>query len=167
MRHRRVSRRQSRNAEQWAIGVRFSSNDRKNCPQKFTFCTQPIFDSLFSMKMKEYEKIVVVSCIIDSDDVQVWLRLLSLSLDAYNVMMVFSKIWPENIKKVLEPKMHHGVRTSNPELRAWSLSLLRLKVPNGFCWIHSGISNRLSWSQMILSTMNPARDNMQIKRQAI
>ena len=51
-----------------------------------------IFSTLFfSMKMSESGKIVLVSCIIDFDDVQLWLRLLSLNLNACKVMMAFLK----------------------------------------------------------------------------
>ena len=53
------------------------------------------------MTMTESEIIVTVSCIIDFDNTQVWLRLFSLNLNACKVMMVFFKIWPDNIKKAL------------------------------------------------------------------
>ena len=52
----------------------------------------------FSMKLTESEKIVLVSCIIDFDDIQVWLSMFSSNINACKVMMVFFKIWPENIK---------------------------------------------------------------------
>ena len=51
------------------------------------------------MKMAESENIVLVSCIIDFEDMQVLLRLFSLSLNACKIMMVFFKFWPGNIKK--------------------------------------------------------------------
>lgn len=45
------------------------------------------------------------NCIIDFDDIQVWLRLFSLNLNACKDLMVFFKnwikIWPEDIKKGL------------------------------------------------------------------
>ena len=53
------------------------------------------------MKMAESEKIVLESCIIDFDYMQVSFKLrhFSLSLNACKVMMVFFNFWSENIKK--------------------------------------------------------------------
>ena len=51
------------------------------------------------MKMAGLEKLVLGSCIIDLDDIQVQLRHFSLSLNAWKVMMVYFNFWPENIKK--------------------------------------------------------------------
>ena len=55
------------------------------------------------MKMAEAEQSVVVSCIVDFDDVQVWLRRFTLNLNACKDMKVFFKIWPENVKNAFIP----------------------------------------------------------------
>ncbi len=69
---------------------------------KYSLVRHNRFSTLFfSMKIAESGKIVVVSCIIDFKDIQVWLRQFSLNLNAYKVMMVFFKIWPENLKKTI------------------------------------------------------------------
>jgi hypothetical protein len=67
-------------------------------PQNALFRHNRFSTIFFSMKMVESGKIVLVSCIIDFKEVQVWLRVFSLNLHAYGVMTEFFKIWPEKIK---------------------------------------------------------------------
>ena len=69
------------------------------CPQKFSFCPQPIFYSLFLNYDGRIEKIVLLSCIIDFDYVQVSLRRISLSLIACKVMKAFSIFSGQILKK--------------------------------------------------------------------
>ena len=59
------------------------------CPQKPHFAHNPFSTVFFSMKMAESKQIVLVSCIIDFDDIQVWLRQFSLDLNACKVMKAF------------------------------------------------------------------------------
>ncbi len=58
---------------------------------------------VFSMKMAESEKIVLASCILDFKDIQVWLRHLSLNLNACRkiVMTVFYEIPGQILKKTV------------------------------------------------------------------
>ncbi len=44
------------------------------------------------MKDAESRKIVLVRCMIDFKDIRIWLRVFSLNLNAYGVMMKFFKI---------------------------------------------------------------------------
>ncbi len=55
----------------------------------------------FSMKVAESEIIVLANCILDFNDIQVWLRHFSLNLNDCRVMMVFYKIWPGILKKTI------------------------------------------------------------------
>ena len=50
------------------------------------------------MMMTKPEKIVLVGCIIDFNNIQVWLRQFSLSLNACQVMEVFFNIWLAGIE---------------------------------------------------------------------
>ena len=63
------------------------------------FSTHFFYPFCHILKMTESEKIVVVRCLINFDNIQGWLRLFSLNLNACKVIMVSSKIWPKNIKK--------------------------------------------------------------------
>jgi hypothetical protein len=58
----------------------------------FTTVDSPMF--FFSMKTAESRKIVLESCIIDFDDVQVSSRVSSLSVNIGKIMTVCFKIWP-------------------------------------------------------------------------
>ena len=74
-----------RPAERWCISF---------CPQNSLFAQKwfsvPfLFQWWWHCIMAEMEKFVLVSCIINFDDVQVWLRLFSLSLNACKVMEAF------------------------------------------------------------------------------
>ena len=55
----------------------------------------------FSMKMTELGKNVLVSCIVDFDDIQLCLSLFSLNLNICNVMTIFFKFWPKKIRKTV------------------------------------------------------------------
>lgn len=46
------------------------------------------------MKTAESRKLVLGSCIIDFDEIQVQLMVLSLNLNICKVMLVFLKFWP-------------------------------------------------------------------------
>ena len=65
------------------------------CPQKFTFSHY----RFSTAKMAESEKMVLVSCIIDFDDIQVSLRRFSLSLNVCKVMAAFLIFSGQNLKK--------------------------------------------------------------------
>ena len=56
---------------------------------------------LFSLKLAESENIVLVSCIIDFDDVQVSLSLFSLSLNSCKVMEAFVIFSGQDLKKAI------------------------------------------------------------------
>ena len=56
--------------------------------------TIPTSTHFFSMKTAYSGKIVLVTYIVDFDDIQVWIRLFSLVLNASKVMMIFLKIRP-------------------------------------------------------------------------
>ena len=53
----------------------------------------------FSMKMAELGKNVLVSCIIDLDDIQLWLWQFCLNLNICKVMTIFFKFWPKKNRK--------------------------------------------------------------------
>ena len=53
------------------------------------------------MKMAELVKNVLVSCIVDFDDIQLCLRQFCLNLNIYKVMTIFSKFWPKKIRKTV------------------------------------------------------------------
>ena len=53
------------------------------------------------MKMAQLVKNVLVSCIIDFDDIQLCLRQLCLNLKICKVMMIFFKFWPKKIRKTV------------------------------------------------------------------
>jgi hypothetical protein len=73
------------------------------------------------------QKIVLVSCIIDLKDIQVWLRQFSLNLNVCKVMMVFFKIWPDKIKKVIIP-----LQASVEELERDIMSLVGMTYLSNF-----------------------------------
>ena len=52
------------------------------CPQNSLFAPNQLSTLFFSMKIAESGKIVLVSCVIDFHDIQVWLRLSSLNLNS-------------------------------------------------------------------------------------
>ena len=97
------------------------------------------------MKMAKYTKLVLVSCIINVDDIQVSLRLFSLSLNACKVitfyllshstgddqavlpapqehMMVFFKFWPESMKKASITLQALRTKLISPSLNETCLS---------------------------------------------
>ena len=53
------------------------------------------------MKMAELGQHVLVSCIIDFDDIQLWLRQFCLKLNICKVLTVFFKFWPKKIRKTV------------------------------------------------------------------
>ena len=53
------------------------------------------------MKMAVLGKNVLVSCIIDLDDIQHCLRKFCLKLNICKIMMIFFKFWPEKIRKTV------------------------------------------------------------------
>jgi hypothetical protein len=54
------------------------------------------------MKMTESGKIVLVSLIIDFKEVQLWLRVFSLNLNTYGVMMGFLIFSGQILKRILK-----------------------------------------------------------------
>ena len=61
------------------------------------------FYHFFSMKMSEFWKMILVSCIIDFDDIQLWLRQFCLNLNICKVMTVFLIFLGQNLKKIVIP----------------------------------------------------------------
>ena len=55
----------------------------------------------FSMKMAELGGTVLVSCIIDFDDIQLCPRQFCLNLNICKVMTIFFKFWPKKIRKTV------------------------------------------------------------------
>ena len=53
------------------------------------------------MKIAEFWKMVLVSCIIDFDDIQLCLRLFCLNLNICKVMTVFLIFLGQNLKKIV------------------------------------------------------------------
>ena len=53
------------------------------------------------MKMAELGKNVLVSCIIDFDDIQLCLRQFCWNLNICKVMTIFFKFWPKKIRKTV------------------------------------------------------------------
>jgi hypothetical protein len=60
-------------------------------PQNTLFRRNQFSTLFFSMKVAESRKIVLVNCIIDFKDAQVWLKSFRLNLNAYGVVMEFFK----------------------------------------------------------------------------
>ena len=71
-------------------------------PHKNAFFPHNRFSThFFSMKMAELGKNVLVSCIIDFDEIQLWLRQFCLNLNIYKVMAIFFKFWLKKIRKTV------------------------------------------------------------------
>ena len=67
----------------------------------YFFPTADFLPIFFLMKMAGFRKIVCVSCVVDFDDMQVWLRQFCLNLKDFKIMTIFFKLWPSNIKKTV------------------------------------------------------------------
>ena len=101
------------------------------------------------MKMTESGKIILVSCIIDFNDVQISLRRFGLNVNAFRFMMAFLKIWPDNSKKAFitlqaftfRPKRLNETCTSLKSI----MQLTRTIFPDSAIFIEKKL---LEWSCM-------------------
>ena len=69
--------------------------------QKCIFSPQSIFYPLFLNEDGRIKENVLVSCIIDFDDIQLCLRQFCLNLNICKVMTIFFKFWPKKIRKTV------------------------------------------------------------------
>ena len=75
---------------------------KKKIPSKNALFPHNRFSThFFSMTMTELGQDVLVSCIIDFDDIPLCLRQFCLNLNICKVMTIFFKVWPKKIRKTV------------------------------------------------------------------